>query len=101
MAEQKTTDEQKAPGCFLCLNVKPLIENLWSETTRSHFRNSRIEFLKGIRSVIDDRIAKMSRAERRGHNGNGGLISGGGRRRPAGVPRTPGRGDLRSLRRGG
>jgi hypothetical protein len=65
MAEQKT-EEAKAPGCFLCLNVKPLIENFWSETTRSHFRNSRVEFLKGIRSIIDDRIAKMSREERRG-----------------------------------
>ena len=29
--------------------------------TRDHFRNSRIEFLKGIRSLIDQRIEHLSR----------------------------------------
>lgn len=61
--EQKTTD---APGCFYCLNVKPFFRKAWSEATRDHFRNSRVEFLKGIRSVIDDRIANLSRHEAKG-----------------------------------
>jgi hypothetical protein len=28
-----------------------------------HFRNSRIEFLKGLRSLIDSRIEKLQRVE--------------------------------------
>ena len=64
MDEEKTTAQ--APGCFFCLNMKPLLDNIWSESTRSHFRNSRVEFLKGIRSIIDDRIANLSRPENRG-----------------------------------
>ena len=71
--EEKTgagpTQQQSAhqPGCFICTTAIPMLERLWSETTHDHFRNSRIEFLKGIRSLIDDRIAHISRhAERKG-----------------------------------
>jgi hypothetical protein len=60
--EQKST----APGCFVCMTVLPMIEKCWSEATRDHFRNSRVEFLKGMRSLIDDRIAHLSRDERKG-----------------------------------
>jgi hypothetical protein len=65
--EEKTgaghTQQQSAhqPGCFICTTAIPMLERLWSETTHDHFRNSRIEFLKGIRSLIDDRIAHLSR----------------------------------------
>jgi len=54
------------PGCFLCATALPMLEHLWSDATRGHFRNSRIEFLKGIRSLIDDRIAYLSREETKG-----------------------------------
>ncbi|HWQ54608.1 MAG TPA: hypothetical protein VN442_13065 [Bryobacteraceae bacterium] len=64
-----TADEtRQAPGCFMCLNVAPFLRNIWSENTRGHFRNSRIEFLKGVRSIIDDRIDRLSRKEARGTN---------------------------------
>jgi hypothetical protein len=54
-------------GCFFCQTAKPLLEHLWSEVTVNHFRSSRIEFLKGLRSLIDDRIAYLAReAEARG-----------------------------------
>ena len=43
-----------------------MIRNIWSDATRGHFRNSRVEFLKGIRSIIDDRIANLSRPEAKG-----------------------------------
>jgi hypothetical protein len=33
-----------------------------SGDAREHFRQSRVEFLKGIRKIIDDRIEKVSRA---------------------------------------
>jgi hypothetical protein len=54
------------PGCFLCATALPMLERMWSDATRDHFRNSRIEFLKGIRSLIDDRIAYLSRHESKG-----------------------------------
>ena len=63
--------EQKAdcvagPGCLICGTLKPLLNNMWSDATQNHFRNSRIEFLKGIRSLIDDRISRLSREEVKG-----------------------------------
>ncbi len=54
------------PGCFFCTTALPLLEHCWSETTRDHFRNSRVEFLKGIRSLLDERIASLSKEERKG-----------------------------------
>ena len=44
----------------------PMLENLVSEATRDHFRNSRVEFLKGLRSLLDERIAHLSREETKG-----------------------------------
>jgi hypothetical protein len=69
--EEKTgagyTQSAPQPGCFICTTAIPMLERLWSEATQDHFRNSRIEFLKGIRSLIDDRIAHLSRQpERKG-----------------------------------
>lgn len=69
MDEERTASDRstaEAPGCFFCVNMKPMLRNIWSETTRGHFRASRVEFLKGIRSIIDDRIANLSRTENRG-----------------------------------
>jgi hypothetical protein len=37
-----------------------------SPEVREHFTNSRIEFLKGIRAVIDSRIEHLSKASQRG-----------------------------------
>jgi len=48
-------------GCVLCNVVLPMMERYWGEATSNHFRNSRIEFLKGIRSLIDQRIEHLSR----------------------------------------
>jgi hypothetical protein len=53
------------PGCLFC-TAMPILERMWSDATRGHFRNSRIEFLKGVRSLIDDRIAHLSREEHKG-----------------------------------
>ena len=63
-AEQQPHAHQ--PGCFICTTAIPLMERMWSEATRDHFRNSRVEFLKGLRSLIDDRIAHLSREEAKG-----------------------------------
>ncbi|MGA2133132.1 MAG: hypothetical protein ABSH50_12625 [Bryobacteraceae bacterium] len=61
--ETKAAD---APGCFYCLNVKPFVRHVWSEATKDHFRNSRVEFLKGLRSIIDERISHMAQHEAKG-----------------------------------
>ena len=62
-------DEKKAaeaPGCYYCLNVKPFLGKAWSEATQDHFRSARVEFLKGVRSLLDDRIANLARHETKG-----------------------------------
>jgi hypothetical protein len=53
-------------GCFFCATVRPFLERTWTDATRNHFRNSRVEFLKGIRSLLDARIAHLSRDEHKG-----------------------------------
>ena len=61
MEEEKTAGAQ-APhesGCLLC-TVLPMLERRWSEATQNHFRNSRVEFLKGLRALLDDRIEHLS-----------------------------------------
>jgi hypothetical protein len=40
--------------------------SLRNEAARQHLRNSRIEFLKAVRTVIDDRIAHLSSAGQEG-----------------------------------
>ncbi len=60
------TGPQMGHGCFLCATAIPMLERMWSDATKDHFRNSRIEFLKGMRSLIDDRIANLSKEERKG-----------------------------------
>jgi hypothetical protein len=59
---------EHAPGCFVCQIAIPFLKDLWPEGAREHFRNSRVEFLKGVRSVIDDRIERLSRNERKGQH---------------------------------
>lgn len=62
MTEQTdNATHQHGPGCFFCSTALPLVEKIWSDATKDHFRNSRLEFLKGIRSLIDDRIEHLTR----------------------------------------
>ena len=64
--EERTHTGAPQAGCFLCATVMPLLDRMWSDATNDHFRNSRIEFLKGIRSLIDDRIAHLAKHESKG-----------------------------------
>ncbi len=61
--------KQEAHGC-VCLGMGPqvteVLRHVLPSGARDHFRQSRIEFLKGIRSVIDHRIDELSRPERKG-----------------------------------
>ena len=64
--KQRAENVHAEGGCFVCQVARPFLRNLWSDVTRNHFRNSRVEFLKGVRSVIDDRIERLSRHEQKG-----------------------------------
>jgi hypothetical protein len=69
-AGPETHTHSHGPGCFFCTTAIPIMERMWSEATRDHFRNSRVEFLKGLRSLIDDRIAHLSKDEAKGTHVN-------------------------------
>ncbi|HWC99197.1 MAG TPA: hypothetical protein VG456_20705 [Candidatus Sulfopaludibacter sp.] len=59
--DTENTPHQHGPGCFFCTTALPLMEKLWSDSTKDHFRNSRIEFLKGVRSLIDEHLEHLTR----------------------------------------
>ena len=50
-----------AAGCFVCDTAIPMLEQCLGPAAVDHFRKSRVEFLKGIRSLLDERIASLSR----------------------------------------
>jgi len=77
MDEQQSTAQhtgqhtgQHGPGCFFCSvaapQIKAFMDQMWPKNTREHFRNARIEMLKGMRSILDARIDSMSKHEARG-----------------------------------
>ncbi len=70
MDEQPSTAHQHAHGCFFCDIAAPQIEafldHVWPENTREHFRNARVEMLKGMRSMLDARIEQLSKQDRKG-----------------------------------
>jgi len=68
MEENQT--HQHGPGCFFCSVAAPQIEafidHLWPGDTREHFRNARMEVLKGMRSMLDARIERLAKQDRKG-----------------------------------
>jgi len=68
--EEKQATAQPQHGCFFCTVAAPQIEafldHVWPEPTQQHFRNARIEMLKGIRSVLDARIERLSQHAQKG-----------------------------------
>jgi hypothetical protein len=67
--EHKTTQPVTQERC-LCREIVNQFRQTFdvSPKVREHFTNSRIEFLKGIRAVIDSRIEHLSNAGQRGTN---------------------------------
>jgi hypothetical protein len=62
MSEQSSAPQPASERC-ICRDVADHLRELLlprSEAAREHLRNSRIEFLKAIRSLIDERIAHLS-----------------------------------------
>ena len=68
MEEKQTTAQPH--GCFFCTVAGPQIEaildHVWPEPTQEHFRTARIEMLKGIRSLLDARIERLSQHAAKG-----------------------------------
>lgn len=62
-------DERRTCNCG-CMGIGPamshLMNNLGPKEARDHFRASRVEFLKGMRALLDARIDHLSRAEKTG-----------------------------------
>ena len=71
MEEQSAhSDTHDHAHCFCC-DASERIGRFFrtrrtSEEASNHFRQSRIEFLKGIRKILDDRIDRLGRTEHRG-----------------------------------
>jgi hypothetical protein len=72
MNEQESTQQNTAQTVIqercLCREVLEQVREVFgvSPEVRQHFTNSRIEFLKGIRAVIDSRIEHLSKAPKQG-----------------------------------
>jgi hypothetical protein len=56
-------------GECLCMGAGPqataILKSIGFGGATEHFKNSRIEFLKGLRSLLDSRIEKLQRNEQR------------------------------------
>lgn len=68
-AKQQTAGERAShhQGCLCCEVLDHLHECFHvSPAVREHLSNSRIEFLKAIRGVIDSRIERLSNTGQRG-----------------------------------
>jgi hypothetical protein len=64
---QQTASERRHQGCLCCEVLDHLHECFHvSPVVRQHLSNSRIEFLKAIRGVIDQRIEHLSNSGQRG-----------------------------------
>jgi hypothetical protein len=53
----------------LCMGLGPKVTGMLqckSESAMDHLRNARVEFLKAVRTLIDERIEHLSRAEKKG-----------------------------------
>ena len=71
MTEQQATPQhatQPLQERCLCREVLEQVRETFglSPNVKEHFTNSRIEFLKGIRAMIDGRIEHLSKAGQRG-----------------------------------
>ena len=67
MEEANASSSGPVRGECLCMGAGPqataILKTISLGPATEHFRNSRIEFLKGLRSLIDSRIEKLQRVE--------------------------------------
>jgi hypothetical protein len=67
---EETAHTHTGSSCVFCEAtdaMKKFLRDIGpSEEAANHFRQSRVEFLKGIRRIIDDRIDKVGQTGQRG-----------------------------------
>ena len=67
---EETGHTHNAHHCLFCEATDSMREFLQfrgpSDEAKSHFRQARVEFLKGIRRIIDDRIERVQQTGERG-----------------------------------
>ncbi len=65
--DEETTTSGAVRGECLCMGAGPqataVLKSISLGPATEHFRNSRIEFLKGLRSLLDRRIEKLQKNE--------------------------------------
>ncbi len=66
--EQPQGEHVRSQRCMCCQMMDMFLDvtGLGSEEVRKHFRNSRVEFLKGIRAILDQRINALSSTAQQG-----------------------------------
>lgn len=62
--QQAAAEPERCP----CREIMTQLQNILgiSPAVQQHFNNSRVEFLKGVRAVIDQRIEHLSSTDQRG-----------------------------------
>ena len=69
MQDNKTSSQSpQSEGC-ICREIGTHLSALLgvrSEETKGHLRNARVEMLKAIRSIIDERIEQLSQPQPKG-----------------------------------
>ena len=75
MKTKNKRSPKRASGPCLCQGTGPLLSELLRrlgppEPARRHFDAARIEFLKGLRAVLDARIAQVAQRAARGEKIN-------------------------------
>lgn len=62
--ETEIHNEPLSSAECLCMGMGPQVSavlKMGSSKTREHFRTARIEFLKGVRTLLDERIESLSK----------------------------------------
>jgi hypothetical protein len=69
--KKKAAPRAAAPAASkcLCMGMGPKLTEILecrSQAAAGHMRNARVEFLKAMRALIDERIENLSRPQRKG-----------------------------------
>jgi hypothetical protein len=72
--EMHSGEAHSHKGCWCC-DVNDAMNRFTrefgpSDEVRTHFRQSRVEFLRGIRRMIDEKIERLSKTEAKGAHVN-------------------------------
>ncbi len=64
--EEQPREEAGCRSDCYCMGMGPQVSaavKMGSEKTREHFRTARVEFLKGLRNLLDERIEALSKED--------------------------------------